>query len=115
MGRRKADEAEQERRTKLVGVWMTPTEERAARAAAKAAGLYLSDYGRQLFSHGGEVRSEQSRQDIRDLQVEFNRIGNNLNQLAFWANRDQGLFGLEQDIRKAIAQLAFNSVKIAER
>jgi hypothetical protein len=114
MGRRKVEEAEQERRTRMIGVHVTPSEYSQAEAAAKAAGLLLSEYGRQrILNSNAEVNPRDKRDLIRTVLVEYTRIGTNINQIAFLANRDQRL-ETEQELRKHLDQLSVIHEKIME-
>ena len=74
-----------ERRTVLVAVRVSPTESADWRAKAKAAGVPLSALIRRAMARtrtwtapAAEVERERTRQ--------VSRIGNNLNQIARWAN-----------------------------
>ena len=74
-----------ERRTVLVAVRVSPTEFAAWRAKAAAAGVPLSALLRRAMARtrtwtapAAEVERERTRQIVR--------IGNNLNQVARWAN-----------------------------
>lgn len=78
-----------ERRTVLVAVRISPTESADWRAKAKAAGVPLSALIRRAMARtrtwtapATEVERERTRQ--------VSRIGNNLNQIARWANTHKG-------------------------
>ena len=73
----------------LVAVRLTPDESADWRAKAKAAGVPLSALIRRAMARtrtwtarAAEVERERTR--------EVSRIGNNLNQIARWANRHKG-------------------------
>jgi len=77
------------RRPVLVAVRLTPEESADWRAKAKAAGVPLSALIRRAMARtrtwtarAAEVERERTRQ--------VSRIGNNLNQIARWANRHKG-------------------------
>ncbi len=78
-----------ERRTAVVTVRLTPGESADWRAKAKAAGVPLSALIRRAMARtrtwtarAAEVERERTRQ--------VSRIGNNLNQIAKWANTHKG-------------------------
>ncbi|MXX36024.1 MAG: MobC family plasmid mobilization relaxosome protein [Gemmatimonadetes bacterium] len=77
------------RRPILVAVRLTPDESSDWRAKAKAAGVPLSALIRRAMARtrtwtvpAAEVERERTRQ--------VSRIGNNLNQIARWANTHKG-------------------------
>ena len=77
------------RRPVLVAVRLTPGESADWRAKAKAAGVPLSALIRRAMARtrtwtvpAAEVERERTRQ--------VSRIGNNLNQIAKWANTHKG-------------------------
>ena len=67
----------------------SPDEHEAWKAKATAAGLTLSDLVRQSL---GRVRSWTvgDRRAARERVQQLARIGNNLNQIARWANTHKG-------------------------
>ena len=78
-----------EHRTAVVTARVTATESADWRAKAKAAGVPLSALIRRAMARtrtwtarAAEVERERTRQ--------VSRIGNNLNQIARWANRHKG-------------------------
>jgi len=74
-----------DRRTVRVHVRLTPTESAAWRAKAEAAGVPLSDLLRQAMARTRTwTVADAAIERERNRQVA--RIGNNLNQLARWAN-----------------------------
>ena len=77
------------RRPVLVAVRLTPVESADWRAKAKAAGIPLSALIRRAVARtrtwtarAAEVERERTRQ--------VSRVGNNLNQIAKWANTHKG-------------------------
>ena len=77
------------RRPVLVAVRLTPVESADWRAKAKAAGVPLSALIRRAMARtrtwtarAAEVERERTRQ--------VSRVGNNLNQIAKWANTHKG-------------------------
>ena len=80
-----------ERRTAFLGVHLTPTERHALEARAASYGLSLSDFTREVllspnFAPPAPRPSALDFQAIRALAAQFGRLGNNINQLAHWAN-----------------------------
>jgi len=84
-----------ERRTKLLGIQLTPSEREELDAAAARVGLKPSPYARELlFRRSAAVVASTRRNPeaaallpvITGLGEEMSRVGNNLNQLAHRAN-----------------------------
>jgi len=79
-----------ERRTRFLGIKLTPSEEAQLKTAARDAGVeVLSEYARALclrHAPAGRVAAPQRHRDTRALLSELIAIGNNLNQLARLAN-----------------------------
>ncbi len=74
-----------DRRTVRVHVRLTPAESAAWRAKAEAAGVPLSDLLRRAMARTRTwTAADAAIERERNRQVA--RIGNNLNQLARWAN-----------------------------
>jgi hypothetical protein len=99
------------RRPVIVAVRLTPDESADWRAKAKAAGVPLSALIRRAMAHtrtwtapAAEVERERTRQ--------VSRIGNNLNQIARWANTHKGaveaveVIGHLIAIKRAVAALS---------
>ena len=91
-----------ERRTVRVHVRVSPAELAAWRAKAEAAGVPVSDLLRQAMARtrtwtapAAAVQRERTRQ--------IARIGNNLNQLARWANTHAETVGAVEVIAHLIA------------
>ena len=79
-----------ERRTVQINVRVSPTERAAWRAKAAAAGVPLSTLLRQAMARTRTWTAPAA--DIeRERNVQVARIGNNLNQLARWANTHTSL------------------------
>ncbi|MCY4507326.1 MAG: MobC family plasmid mobilization relaxosome protein [Acidobacteria bacterium] len=84
------------RKTHLVQARVSPEEYSAWTAKASAAGVSSSALLREALTHTGVwtptadgVEREQAREVERERTREIARIGNNVNQLAKWANRYQ--------------------------
>lgn len=67
----------------------TPEQRAAWYAKAEAKGVTFSDLARQTLDGATVRRRAQLRRVDPALLRQLARIGNNLNQLARWANRDQ--------------------------
>ena len=74
-----------ERRTVRVHVRVSPAELAAWRAKAAAVGVPLSDLLRQAMART-RTRTAAAADIERERTRQIARIGNNLNQLARWAN-----------------------------
>lgn len=72
-------------------VKLRTTQEQRAQwyAEAEAKGLSFSEFARHALDGVKVRRRAQLRQVDPDLLRQLARLGNNLNQLARWANRDQ--------------------------
>ncbi|MCK0119230.1 MobC family plasmid mobilization relaxosome protein [Loktanella sp. F6476L] len=67
----------------------TPDERAAWYAKAAAKGVSFSEFARSAIDGVAVRRRPQLRCVDPDLLRQLARVGNNLNQLARWANRDQ--------------------------
>ena len=90
------------RRPVLVAVRLTPEESADWRAKAKAAGVPLSALIRRAMARtrtwtvpAAEVERERTRQ--------VSRIGNNLNQIARWANTHKGAAEAVEIVARLVA------------
>ena len=90
------------RRPVIVAVRLTPDESADWRAKAKSAGVPLSALIRRAMAHtrtwtapAAEVERERTRQ--------VSRIGNNLNQIARWANTHKGAAEAVEIIARLVA------------
>ena len=86
----------------IVAVRLTPDESADWRAKAKAAGVPLSALIRRAMAHtrtwtapAAEVERERTRQ--------VSRIGNNLNQIARWANTHKGAAEAVEIVARLVA------------
>ena len=91
-----------ERRTVLVAVRISPAESAVWRAKAAAAGVPLSALLRRAMARtrtwtapAAEVERERTRQ--------VSRIGNNLNQIARWANTHKGAAAAVEVVARLVA------------
>lgn len=69
-------------RTKWLNVRVTPDEKNSVVEEAEAKGMTSGDFMRQLL---GKRRVRKTRRE-REKLLHLARIGNNINQLARWAN-----------------------------
>ncbi|MFW5500056.1 MULTISPECIES: plasmid mobilization protein [unclassified Maridesulfovibrio] len=69
-------------RTKWLNVRVTPDEKNSVVEEAEAKGMTIGDFMRQLL---GKRRVRKTRRE-REKLLHLARIGNNINQLARWAN-----------------------------
>ena len=75
------------RRTVMVAVRVSPTEFADWRAKAAAAGVPLSALIRRAMAR---TRTAPAAEVERERTRQVSRIGNNLNQIARWANTHKG-------------------------
>lgn len=87
MARRAKDDSG-ERRTSGLRVQMTPSEKAELQLRAATTGRSLSDFARLVLLSDAKkpAPSPRSPQAIRALAGEISRVGNNINQLARYAN-----------------------------
>ena len=81
--------AEKDRiRTHKVNVWLLDEEKALLQKQAYELGLSQSDYLRKLILYGGMFTSHFSmdKEQANKLLYELNRIGNNINQIAYNTN-----------------------------
>ncbi|SDL22557.1 mobilisation protein (MobC) [Maridesulfovibrio ferrireducens] len=71
-----------EKRTAFVNTRVTPTEKAILTLQAKTEGMSLGDYVRVQLDRPRVRKTKAERQKV----IQLVRIGNNLNQLARWAN-----------------------------
>ncbi|RYG91076.1 MobC family plasmid mobilization relaxosome protein [Loktanella sp. IMCC34160] len=72
-----------------VKIRVTPDQRSAWHAKARSHGLSFSDFARAAIDGTRTRRRKQIRSIDPRLLRQLARLGNNLNQLARWANRDQ--------------------------
>ena len=86
-------------RNRHISVWMNEQEYRHLKAQAELAGMGIDPFIRSLVS-GIQLRPRPP-DTYTDLLRELSAIGNNVNQIAYWANAQQGVS--EADIQEAAA------------
>ena len=87
------------KRAKHVSVWMNEAEYRHLREQAAIAGMGINPFMRSLIA-GTQLRPRPSDQ-YAGLLRELSAIGNNINQIAHWANARRDI--RESEITDAIA------------
>ena len=97
------------KRNRHVSVWMTDYEYRCLKRQANIAGMGVDPFIRNLAA-GVELRPKPP-EEYAALLRELSAIGNNINQLAYWANAKGS--ASEEEIRKAaeLAREAWRKVK----
>ncbi len=98
-----------ERRTKRLGVPLTPTEQAELRHRASlvfGATPNVSEYARLILLSDWKAPPPNARspEAIRELAVAIRRVGNNVNQLAHIANERRSL-PVEQMLRDVSEQI----------
>ncbi len=87
------------KRSRHVSVWMNEAEYRHLRAQAQTAGLGIDPFIRNLVA-GVQLRPRPP-DTYAALLRELSAIGNNINQLAYWANTLKGT--TPENVREAVA------------
>lgn len=72
----------EEKRTEFVNTRVTPTEKHLLKIQAEAEGMSLGDFVRVQLNRPRVRKTKVERQKV----IHLTRIGNNLNQIARWAN-----------------------------
>lgn len=86
-------------RSRHISVWMNEQEYRHLKAQAELVGMGIDPFIRSLVS-GIQLRPRPP-DTYTDLLRELSAIGNNVNQIAYWANAQQSIS--EADIQEAAA------------
>ena len=97
------------KRNRHVSVWMTDHEYRQLKRQANIAGMGIDPFIRNLVA-GVELRPKPP-EEYAALLRELSAIGNNINQLAYWANARRS--ASQEEIQKAaeLAREAWRKVK----
>lgn len=78
------------KRSKRLLLMLTEEEKEQIQESAKRSKAgSVSDYARKMLLSGKVVSVDYSA--VEELTVALNRIGNNLNQIARWANEQRGI------------------------
>ena len=98
-------------RPKHISVWMNDTEYQHLRRQADLAGMKVDPFIRNLIM-GVELHPrppDTSKAILRELAA----IGNNVNQIAHWANAKKGVTDSEMETAAALVRKAYQLVKEA--
>ena len=97
------------KRNRHVSVWMTDHEYRQLKRQANIAGMGIDPFIRNLVA-GVELRPKPP-EEYAALLRELSAIGNNINQLVYWANARGSVS--EEEIQEAaeLAREAWRKVK----
>ena len=98
-------------RPKHISVWMNDTEYQHLRRQADLAGMKVDPFIRNLIM-GVELHPrppDTSKAILRELAA----IGNNVNQIAHWANAKKGVTDPEMETAAALVRKAYQLVKEA--
>ena len=96
-------------RPRHISVWMNDTEYHHLRRQAELAGMKVDPFIRNLIM-GVELHPrppDTSKAILRELSA----IGNNVNQIAHWANAKKGVTDTEIETAAALVRKAWRVVK----
>lgn len=96
-------------RNRHVSVWMNEQEYRHLKKQAERAGLGIDPFIRSLVA-GVQLRPRPP-DTYAALLRELSAIGNNVNQIAFWANARKGITEVEIKDAAALVREAWRLVK----
>lgn len=99
------------RRNRHISVWMNDKEYAKLKKKAMAAGLGIDPFIRNLVA-GVEIKPKPPEEYSKLLQ-ELSAIGDNINQIAYWANYRKGIYDAEIQEAAAFARKAFALIKEA--
>ena len=97
------------KRARHVSVWMNESEYRHLKRQAEIAGMGTDPFIRSLVA-GSQLRPRPPDQYAALLR-ELSAIGNNINQIAYWANARRGVRELEITDAAALVRKAWELVK----
>ena len=97
------------KRNRHVSVWMNEQEYRHLRRQAELAGLGIDPFIRTLVS-GIQIRPRPP-DTYAALLRELSAIGNNVNQIAYWANARKDISTAEISEAAALVRQAWRMVK----
>ncbi len=96
-------------RPRHVSVWMNEAEYRHLKEQAELAGMGLDPFIRSLVA-GVQLRPRPPGEYTKLLR-ELSAIGNNINQIAYWANARRGIRESEITDAAALVREAWELVK----
>ena len=97
------------KRARHVSVWMNESEYRHLKRQAEIAGMGTDPFIRSLVA-GSKLRPRPPDQYAALLR-ELSAIGNNINQIAYWANARRGVRESEITDAAALVRKAWELVK----
>ena len=97
------------KRNRHVSVWMNEQEYQHLKKQAELAGLGIDPFIRTLTA-GVQMRPRPP-DTYAALLRELSAIGNNVNQIAYWANATKGIGKAEIEEAAALVQQAWRMVK----
>ena len=97
------------KRNRHVSVWMNEQEYRNLKKQAELAGLGIDPFIRALAA-GVQLRPRPP-DTYADLLRELSAIGNNVNQIAHWANARQDISMAEVEVAAALVRQVWRMVK----
>ena len=103
-----------ERRTRLLGIQLTPSERSELETAAKGQGApNLSTYARELLFRrsAAVVAATRRNPEAKMLADELRRIGININQLAYHAN-STGELSRADELREAMRDIKAATARV---
>lgn len=98
------------------GLWLNDTELETLNAKSQELGMSKSEYIRNIIMFGSTREiTNFSKEDTRKIIYELNRIGNNINQIAYRVNsskevNDQDIVQIQDEMGKII-DLYFDMVE----
>ena len=96
-------------RSRHISVWMNDTEYRHLKRQAELAGMGIDPFIRSLVA-GTQIRPRPPDQYAALLR-ELSAIGNNINQIAYWANAQKSIREAEIVDAAVLALRAWELVK----
>ena len=97
------------RRNRHISVWMNDKEYTKLKTEAKAAGLGMDPFIRNLVA-SVDIKPKPPEEYAKLLR-ELSAIGNNINQIAYIANYRKGISEAEIQAAAALVRQAFRLVK----
>ena len=97
------------KRNRHVSVWMNDGEYRHLKQQAHAAGMGIDPFIRCLVADKNIAPRPPDSYD--DILRELSAIGNNVNQIARWANARKGVTDPEMETAAALVRQAWRLVK----
>ena len=97
------------KRNRHVSVWMTEQEYQHLKKQAERAGLGVDPFIRNLVA-GMEIKPRPP-EEYAYLIHELSAIGNNINQIAYWANARKGITDAEIASAAALVREAWRLIK----